>query len=442
MKSSFNRRQFIKKSAIGSAGVFWIAKTSWAKMSPNERLNIGVIGTANRAMDNMTEMEKESSHEGASENIVALCDVDKKFLSVGKAKFPQAKTYTDFRRLLEQKGLDAVLVATPDHTHAVATMAAIKSGLHVYCEKPLTHTVSEARKITEAARKHKVVTQMGTQVHSWDNYRRVVEVLRHGTIGPVREVHVWIDVIYTAGGRPKETPPVPADFDWDLWLGPVESRPYSPEYAPRSWRNWWAFGGGTLSDFGCHFIDLAFWALQLHAPTSVEAEGPPVMEEGTPPWMIARYEFPARGKQPPLKLTWYHGEKDKVPVRPPLVTEGKVSGKMSDGLLFVGDKGILYANYTNYKLFPEQDFKDFVPPPKTIPASIGQHAEWIRAIKTGGTPMCNFDYAGPLAETVLLGNVAYRSGQKFGWDSQHLKAIGNPAAENFIQHHYRKGWSL
>jgi predicted dehydrogenase len=442
MTNSTSRRNFIKQSAITGAGVFWIAKSSWAKISPNEKLNIGVIGTSNRAMENMKEMERESSQQGASENIVALCDVDTKFLSVGKARFPQAKTYQDFRRMLEQKDIDAVLVATPDHTHAVATMAAIKSGRHVYCEKPLTHTVSEARAIREAANKHKRITQMGTQIHSMDNYRRVVEVLQSGAIGPVREVHVWIDAIYTASGRPKATPPVPSELDWDLWQGPVEPRPYSPEYVPFAWRNWWAYGGGTLSDFGCHYIDLAYWALGLRFPTSVVAEGPAVNEEGTPVWMIARYEYPQTGTQPPLKLTWYHGKKDGVAVRPPHFAEGKIPANLGNGLLFVGDKGMLFSDYGRYVMLPENDFKGYVPPAKTIPSSPGQHAEWIRAIKTGGMPLCNFEYSGVLTEAVSLGNAAYRSGQKIVWDAKNLKAVGNPAADQFIQHHYRKGWSL
>ncbi|MGZ4963780.1 MAG: Gfo/Idh/MocA family protein [Limisphaerales bacterium] len=438
--STINRRNFIKQSAITTAGV-WIARSSWAKISPNEKLNIGVIGTANRAMENMNEMGRESTHQGASENIVALCDVDKNFLGVAKAKFPEAKTYTDFRRLLDQKNIDAILVATPDHTHAIATMSALKSGRHVYCEKPLTHTVSEARAIREAAKKYKLVTQMGTQIHSLDNYRRVVEVLQSGAIGPVREVHVTIDVVYTAGPRPPAAT-VPADLDWDLWLGPVEARPYSPEYVPRSWRNWWAFGGGTLSDFGCHYIDLAFWALGIRVPTSVTTEGPPVMEEGTPEWLIAHYDFPARGTQPPVKLSWYHGKKNGVNVRPPQYSEPGAPQGLGNGLLFIGDKGRMFADYGRYFLYPEADFKGFVPPPKTIPSSPGQHAEWIRAIKYGGTPLCNFEYGGALTEAVLLGNAAYRSGQKIVWDAKNMKAVGNPAADNFIQHHYRQGWSL
>jgi predicted dehydrogenase len=440
MTNSTSRRKFLKQTAIASTGVFWIAKTSWSKISPNEKLNIGVIGTANRAMENMNEMGRESSQPGASENIVALCDVDKKYLSVGKAKFPEAKTYTDYRRLLEQKGIDAVLIATPDHTHAVATMAALKSGYHVYCEKPLTHTVTEARAIAEAAKKYKRVTQMGTQIHSYDNYRRCVEILKSGAIGPVREVHVFVDVVYTANGRPKEAP-VPADLDWDLWLGPVENRPYSPEYAPRSWRSYWAFGGGGLGDFGCHYMDLAHWALDLRHPTSIATEGPAVNEEGTPEWLIVRYEYPARGSQPPLKLTWYHGHNNGKLVRPALFEEGKLP-PWGSGLAFIGDKGILLAEYFKYKLLPEKDFSGYQPTYPKIPSSPGQHAEWIRAIKTGGTPLCNFEYAGALTEAVCLGNAAYRSGSKINWDAKNLKAIGNPAADHFIQHHYRKGWSL
>jgi len=449
-----SRRSFLHRSSLAVAG-FWIARSSWARVSPNEKINIGMIGTANRAREDLRGV--------SSQNIAALCDVDDTFLASAKRRYPDAQTYNDFRKLLEQKDLDAVVVATPDHTHAVATVAALQSGRHVYCEKPLTHTVSEAPIVTETARQYQRVTQMGTQIHAGRNYRRVVEVIQSGAIGPVGEVHVWQGAVYTAGGRPKDRPPVPATLHWDLWLGPVPSRPYHPAYVPRSWRNWWAFGSGTLGDFGCHFMDLPFWALALRYPLSVETKGPPVLAEGTCPWLIARYEFPAREMRPstadssqaqsllpspishllsPVTLTWYHGVKNGHQVLPPLFVEGKMPAWGPDGVLFVGEKGMLLANYDKYVLLPEKEFAGYEPPPHSIPDSIGHHAEWIQAIKTGGPTTCNFDYSGALTEAVLLGNVAYRSGTKIEWDPHHLRAIGNPKAERFIQHQYRKGWSL
>lgn len=443
-----SRRSFLYRSSLAAAG-FWIARSSWARVSPNEKLNLGVIGTANRAREDLRAV--------SSQNIAALCDVDENFLASAKRRYSDARTYNDFRKLLEQKDLDAVVIATPDHTHAVATVAALQAGRHVYCEKPLTHTVSEARIVAETARQYQRVTQMGTQIHASKNYRRVVEVIQSEAIGPVSEVHVWQGAVYTAGGRPKDRPPVPATLHWDLWLGPEAARPYHPTYVPRHWRNWWAFGSGTLGDFGCHYMDLPFWALALRYPLSVETEGPPVLAEGTCPWLIARYEFPAREVRlcarpevapallPALKLNWYHGSKDGRQVLPPLFAESKMPDRdvyASGGVLFVGQKGMLLANYDKYVLLPDTDFAGHEPPPRSIPDSIGHHAEWIQAIKTGSATTCNFDYSGALTEAVLLGNAAYRSGTRIEWDPHHLVARGNPKANRFIQHEYRKGWSL
>lgn len=388
---------------------------------------------ANRAGEDLKEVSKET----ALVNIVALCDVDEKYLGAAKARFPQAKTFRDFRRLLEERDIDAVVVGTPDHTHAVATVAALRSGRHVYCEKPLTHTVSEARIVIETARRQKLVTQMGTQIHAGENYRRVVELIQSGAIGVVREVHVFIDVSYTAT-KPAPRAEVPAGLDWDLWLGPAANRPYSPAYVPKDWRRWWDFGGGTLNDFGCHHMDLPHWALGLHHASAVEVvDGPPVDAEVTCPWLVVRYEYPARGNQPPVKLTWYHGGK-----RPPHFAENKLPKWGTAGTLFVGDKGMLLADYNRYVLLPEKDFAGFTPPPRTIPPSIGHHKEWIEACRSGGITTCNFDYSGALAETVLLGNVAYRAGKRLEWDAKTLRAKNCPQADQFIQHHYRSGWRI
>ena len=424
-----SRRAFLRTSLLTTGG-FWIATQAGfaRKYSANEKLNLGVVGTINRAGANLNAL--------SGENIAAVCDIEDKLLAAAQARFPKAKTYADFRQMLDRRNLDAVVVSTPDHTHAVATMAALKSGRHVYCEKPLAHDVFEVRAVTEAARKRKLATQMGTQIHAGANYRRVVELIETGAIGAVTEVHVWCERVWSGKGRPAETPPVPEGLHWDLWLGPAPQRPYAPGYHPKEWRRWWDFGGGTLGDMGCHFIDLPFWALKLHAPTSIEAEGPPVQPETTPAWLIVRYEFPARGPLPPVQLTWYNSGK-----LPELVREGKAPDWPA-GVLFVGAKGMLQANYDRRLLLPEKDFAGFEPPVPYIPDSIGHHKEWVAACKGGAPALCDFSYGGPLAETVLLGNVAYRCGRKLEWNATACRVTNTREADPFIRRPYRKGWKL
>ncbi|HKS38301.1 MAG TPA: Gfo/Idh/MocA family oxidoreductase, partial [Verrucomicrobiae bacterium] len=326
----------------------------------------------------------------------------------------------------------------PDHTHAVAAVAALRSGRHVYCEKPLARTISEARTIAETARRHKRVTQIGTQIHAGTNYRRVVELIQSGAIGAVGEVHVWVNATYGGKNRPRgET--VPKNVHYDLWLGPVEYRPYSPEYLPFNWRHWWAFGGGALADFGCHYMDLPHWALGLTYPLSAEpVEGPPVDSESTPPWLIVRYEYPARGQTPPVTLTWYHGGKQ------PALLGSELAAKWKSGVLFVGRKGMLLSDYGRHRLLPEKQFEGFVPPSPFITDSLGHHKEWIEACKSGGRTTCGFDYSGPLTEAALLGNVAYRTGRRLEWDWRLMKAAHGhgPEADALIHHHYRNGWRI
>ncbi|MGE5610179.1 MAG: Gfo/Idh/MocA family protein [Bacillota bacterium] len=430
MRSGSTRREFLKSSTLVPLGVWLATRSAFAQSSsPAEKLNIACIGTGGRAADNIRECR--------SQNIVALCDVDENTMGKATTLYPKAKTYTDFRKMLEQKDIDAVLIGTPDHTHAVATMAAIQLGKHVYCEKPLTHTVWEARQITLAAARAKVATQMGTQIHATENYRRVVELLRAGAIGTVRRIHVWVGGGYHGGNRPTETPPVPAGLHWDLWLGPAPYRPYHSAYHPFAWRGWWDFGGGTLADMACHHMDLSHWAFDLRHPTTVEPQGPEVHPDATPKWLVVDYHYPARGSQPPIHLTWYNGDR-----RPPEFAEGKLPKDWPAGSLFIGDKGMLLADYNRNLLLPEADFKDYQRPPKSIPASIGHHNEWIKACKEGTPTTCNFAYAGPLTETVLLGNIAYRSGQKLQWDPATLTIPNAPSAAQYLRRDYRNGWSL
>jgi len=433
MCAVLKRRDFIKSGSFGVAGVILGTRPAAAapgQLSANDKLNIGVIGVAARGGENLAAV-------GATENIVALCDVDEQRLNAAAQKFPSAKLYRDFRRLIDQRDIDAIVVSTPDHTHAVAAVTALKAGRHLYCEKPLAHTISETRIVTNLARKTRRVTQLGTQIHAGQNYHRAVELVQSGVIGPVAEVHAWSDNSWGGKDRASDLPPVPAHLDYDLWLGPVPFVRYHPEHLHRYWRQWWAFGGGTLADFGCHFMDLPHWALNLRAPLSAKAEGPPVHAHSTPPWLIVRYEYPARGDQPPVKLTWYHGGRQPDLLSPELLK------KWRSGVLFVGDKGrMLLADYNRRLLLPEGQFKDFVQPQPLIADIANHHQEWIGACKTGEATSCPFDYSGPLTEAVLLGNVAYRAGEGIEWDSNRLRARNCREAEQFIQHHYRKGWKI
>jgi hypothetical protein len=432
-----SRRRFLTRAALSSAAVWFAPQFLRAQSgaSANDKLNVAIIGVAGQGGFSISQLKDIS-------NIVALCDVDEKNLNAVGEKFPAARKYRDFRRLIDQKDIDAIVVATPDHTHAVAAVAGLKSGRHLYCEKPLARTVSEVRIITETARQMKRVTQIGTQVHAGSNYRRAVELIKSNSIGPVEEVHVWVNSSYGGKEPPTSTPPVPPTLDWDLWLGPVQPRPYSPEYAPFNWRNWWAFGGGSLADFGCHYMDLPFWALDLHHPVSIEAEGPPVSAESTPPWLIVRYQFPERiyhgTHHPAVKLTWYHGGKHPGE---PLLTEEQYAAWKS-GILFVGPKGMVLADYGRHVLLPAQGSEAPPKPAPFIQNSLGHHKEWIQAIKLGGSTTCRFDYSGPLSETALLGNVAYRVGKKLEWDFASMHATNCPEAEQFIQHHYGAGWTI
>ena len=405
---------------------------------PSEKLNIAGIGIGGRGAGDLDEV--------GSENIVALCDVDKNYAGRVFKKYPNAKAYTDFRTMLEKedKNIDAVVIATPDHTHAIITMMAIKMGKHVYCEKPLTHSIYEARMVTEAARAARVATQMGNQGQATEEHRLLCELISDGAIGRVREVHSWCNRPISPRGieRPKDTPPVPEGLSWDLWLGPAPERPYHPSYHPFSWRGWWDFGTGVLGDIGCHQLSPIFKALKLGYPTSVEASTSGVNSETAPLASIVRYEFPARGDLPPVTLSWYDG--GLMPARPPELEEGRRMGEVDDNLL-VGDKGRILG----HRLIPESKMQEYKKPPKTLPRSPGHHQEWINACKGGAPAGSNFDVAGPLAEVVLLGNIAvrmyqklYEKGVKLYYDGPNMKITNLPEANEYIRSEYRKGWSL
>ncbi|PYI87408.1 MAG: oxidoreductase, partial [Verrucomicrobia bacterium] len=384
-----------------------------------------------------------------SENIVALCDVDVNRAADTFKKHPSAKRYKDFRVMLEkEKSIDAVTVSTPDHMHFPASMMAIKLRKHVYCQKPLTHTIAEARKLTEAARRYKVATQMGNQGHSDRWLRRNVELVQGGVIGQVREAHCWTDrPIWPQGiNRPTDTVTVPDTLNWDLWLGVAPWRPYSPAYVPFKWRGFWDFGTGALGDMGCHVYDMPFWALKLGAPTSVVAQQEGMTEESPPKWSIITYEFPARegsGRSlVPAKFVWYDGGKK------PSADLAKGKTLPTNGVILVGDKDTLYvpSYWGKGEFLSGAKYDDFKSVPETLPKADHfdrcHYEEWIAACKGGPKPNSNFDNSGPLTEMVLLGNVALRAEKKIEWDAKRLKVTNDKSVNQFLTKNYRKGWGV
>ena len=441
--SRSSRRSFVRSSAAVSAGLFLGGSTRAA--SRLDKLRIAVIGCGGRGGGNLQSV--------SSEHIAALCDVNEGNMRRAAETHQQARKDTDFRRIFDRANeFDAVVVSTCEHTHAFATLPALQLGKHVYCEKPLTHSVYEARVIREAAARANVATQMGTQIHAGDNYRRVVELVQTGAIGKVSECHVWVgrawglqsaedakrfgDIVHVEN-RPEKADPIPAELNWDLWLGPAPERPYNNVYFPGpKWYRWWDFGNGTMSDLGSHWVDLAFWALKLKAPRTIEAFGPPAHPEIAPASMHVRYEYAADGDQPEVAVSWYQGTH-----KPDLLTSGKIPA-WDSGVLFVGEKGMLLSDYGKYLLLPEDQFKDFKRPDPFIPASRGHHEEWIHACKTGDPTTCNFEYAGWLTEANHLGNVAYRAGKKLEWNAAEMKVTNTTDADRFIRRDYRQGWQL
>ncbi|MBC8355655.1 MAG: Gfo/Idh/MocA family oxidoreductase [Planctomycetes bacterium] len=445
-KQQPSRRKFLQSTAAVTGAAAFSAPAFLRGRNLNEKLNIAIIGSGGRGGSNLRNVE--------SENIVTLCDVNESSLNFAAQRHPNARKVVDFRKVYDHANdFDAVVVSTCEHTHAFATLPALQLGKHVYCEKPLTHSIWEARVIREAAAKAGVATQQGTQIHAGDNYRRVVELIQSGAIGAVTEAHVWVgrawgwqpseaeskaagDIVFVQD-RPKKADPIPATLNWDLWLGPAPERPFNNVYFPGpKWYRWWDFGNGTMSDLGSHWVDLPFWALKLDHPLTIEAAGPSPHPEIAPASMEVTYQYGQRGDLPPVQLTWYQGTH-----KPQILKDGGIPG-WNNGVLFVGEKGMLLADYGKHKLLPEDQFADFKRPEPFIPKSLGHHAEWIHACKTGEPTTCNFEYAGWLTEANHLGNVAFRAGKKLVWDAKNLKATNAPEVDPLIRREYRKGWKL
>jgi len=455
MTRRVSRRKFLQQSAIASTG-FWVAGglTPALSQSPNEKLNIACVGVGGKGSSDTD----QAANVG---NLVAICDIDDNFLGRKAEKFKDAKKYNDFRKMLDEmgKGIDAVVVSTPDHTHAPASLMAMKMKKHVYCQKPLTHTVKEARLMRETAAEQKVCTQMGNQGTAGNNLRECAEIVQAGGLGKVTEVYVWTNrPVWPQSPKIKERPAKsdtpPPHVHWDLWLGPAPERPYvgNRTYHDFNWRGWWDFGTGALGDMACHTANLPFMALKLGYPTSVVAECEPVNPETYPAWARVTFQFPARGDMPPLKLVWHEGRKDGVLVHPPEEIQKKVLKEgeklVNSGSIMIGDKGWTYSpdDYGGtVRYFPE---KPKAPEPtlaRNGKGDSGMKEEWVAAIKANKPSLAfsNFDYAAMLTETILLGNVAMKvAGTQLAWDGPNLKFTNSADANKFLTKEYRKGWML
>jgi predicted dehydrogenase len=503
-----SRREFLQQTALAGIG-FWAAGglSVAASKSANEQINFACIGVGGKG-------DSDASQVAKLGNVIAICDIDEDTLNkkakeeikekykdkdgkekergTGKFPFAKAKKYTDFRKMLDEMGhdIDAVTVSTPDHTHAVAAIMAMKMKKHVYCQKPLTHSVYEARQMREVAQQMGVATQMGNQGTASDGLRRAVAIIQAGVIGPVHQVHVWTNrpiwpqgaeaILKTkAGGAAAlaalhgrsladiHPPHAPGHVKWDLWLGPAKERPYDPIYHPFSWRGWWDFGTGAIGDMACHTANMPYMALKLGAPTRIFARSGDLNPETYPTWAHIEFEFPARGDMPPVKLHWYEGHTPAGRILPP---ERLIHGeRFSDsGCLLVGEKGTLFSpnDYgEQYKLLPEKEFKGAKLPEQKLPhnnrGDEGQKEEWVKAIRGGPAALSNFEYAARLTEAVLLGNVAMRAGKThkikvrgrdkkeheiegrlIEYDAEQMRATNAPEAEQYLKPEFRKGWSL
>jgi predicted dehydrogenase len=454
MSRRTSRRQFLRNTTLAGVG-FWIASGSSAEAkkprSALERLRIAGVGVGGKGSSDID----QAGHFG---DVVAMCDIDDDTLAKKAIRFPNARKFNDFREMLHtmEKDIDAVTVSTPDHTHAPAAVMAMKMKKHVYCQKPLTHSVYESRVMRETAKQYGVCTQMGNQGTAENGLRRAVELIRGGVIGPVRELHVWTNrPIWPQSPKVTQRPPeasIPKNVHWDLFLGPAPERPYAPGYHPFAWRGWWDFGTGALGDMACHTANMGFMALKLGYPTSVQAESEKPNPETYPGWARVVWEFPAREDIPPVKMFWYEGKKDDKKLLPPDKLTHNL--KLSDsGSLLVGDDGMLFSpnDYgADFMLIYGKSIEKNVPVvPVSLPRNnmgdLGQKGEWVKAIQESkpDIALANFDYAGVLAESVLLGNVAIRAeGKKLDWDGPGCHVTNDSEANNWVKTEYRKGWSL
>lgn len=453
--SSISRRTFLASAAALAGGSPALlgghASAGVVEPRPGEPIRLGVIGVGGRGQANLDAVR------AAGVSIVALCDCDLRQAADAFSKFPDARHYTDWRKMLErEKDIEAVLVSTPDHTHAVISTAAMTLGRHVYCEKPLAHSIWEAREMARVAKESGVVTQMGTQGHAFEGTRRAVEVIAAGVLGDVTELHVWTD--RPAGwwpqgiARPVGTPPVPKELDWDVWLGPAPERPYHPAYVPFKWRGFWDFGTGAIGDMGVHNLDTAFWGLELGLPSSavVKAASPALsdsrMKETAPTWSIIELCFPPRNSKPGVTMTWYDG--GKLP--PAELFHGEPLVGNDGGSLVIGKKGTLFtrtwhggeSDADTFVLLPRKTFEGFEAPAETLPRVSSHHQEWLDACRGRGQSLSNFGYATSLTEALLIGNLALRTGHAIEWDAERMRATGAPRADSFIRPTFRTGWSL
>jgi predicted dehydrogenase len=440
-----HRRRFLAAVAGAVAGFHLVPRRVLAgdeQAPPSERLNIAGIGVGGQGGGVLRQLAE------LGQNVVALCDVDGKYAANTFKTYPQAEIFQDYRVLLDKRrDVDAVVIGTPDHMHAPVSVAALRAGKHVYVEKPMAHSIEEARVMTRLALETGLVTQVGNAGHAGEGLRLTREWIQAGLIGAVREVHCWSDRPGTFWkqnmDRPTETPPVPDTLDWNLWLGAAPERPYHPVYCPRSWRGWFDFGTGAMGDMAVHNMDPAFYALDLDAPTGAEAQtSQPLMRESYPAWSIITYQFAAKGSRPAVKVIWYDG--GKLPPRPAELEPSRQLG--DNGIYFVGDRGTIVAGGWSGtpRLIPESRMKEVQLPPKSIPRSVGHHAEWIQACKERKPEgaKAGFAYSGPYTESLLVGNLALRLQMPIEWDSTAMQATNAPEAEPLIRKTYRAGFGI
>ncbi|MSR75897.1 MAG: Gfo/Idh/MocA family oxidoreductase [Planctomycetes bacterium] len=416
-----SRRHFL---AAGLAGAAALSFPSFLRFPRGDKLRLGVIGVGNRGADNLAGVEHE--------HIAALCDVDANFLNGAAKRHPDAKLYRDWRHMLAEQKLDGVVISTPDHTHAAPTLWALRRKIPVYLEKPLTHTVAECRAVMAAAAVAAVATQMGTQIHAGENYHAVVDLLRAGAIGKITRVTAWVGTDWSATGTPAASS-VPANLNYDLWLGPEAEVPFSAAYHPAAWRRYWHFGGGGLADMACHWLDLAWWALELGSPHSISAAGPLPDAAGAPAW--TRCEWRVHGRESEVTVLW-HGGSDRPTPRLRAIS----CDDFDNGILFEGDKGMLVADYGRYRVLPEAVSKNIVIPAPHVPRSPGHHKEWLEAIRTGAVTSCPFSYSGKLTEAVLLANVAFRTQRTLAWDAVAGRCRDDDEANALLSRPVRSGW--